>query len=169
VEEQGVDRDYAPVGDWTAELRSRLDQLLEEYRTSLHASLDGLTEEEARLRLVPSKTTLLGLVKHVTYVEGVWFDQAIGGRTFKEIGIARTPDRSFTLHRSDTIASVREAHRERCETSRRTMAEFCLDAVVDGRSELPVWALHLQVLRELAQHAGNADILREQVLALRSG
>ena len=40
----------------------------------MHDSLDALTEEEARLRLVPSKTTLLGLVKHVTYVEGVWFD-----------------------------------------------------------------------------------------------
>jgi hypothetical protein len=31
----------------------------------LHHSLDGLTEAEAR-RLVPSRTTLLGLVKHVT-------------------------------------------------------------------------------------------------------
>ena len=30
-----------------------------------------------------------------------------------------------------------------------------------------VWALQLQVLRELAQHAGHADILREQVLARR--
>jgi len=28
-----------------------------------------------------------------------------------------------------------------------------------------VWALYLQVVRELAQHAGHADILREQVLA----
>jgi len=33
------------------------------------------------MQLVPSKTTLLGLLKHVTYVEGVWFDQAVTGRT----------------------------------------------------------------------------------------
>ncbi|MGI8763210.1 MAG: DUF664 domain-containing protein [Ilumatobacteraceae bacterium] len=65
---------------WTTDLRRRLDELLDEYRASLHDSLDGLTEDEARLRLVPSKTTLLGLLKHVTYVEGVWFDQAISGR-----------------------------------------------------------------------------------------
>jgi hypothetical protein len=32
-----------------------------------------------------------------------------------------------------------------------------------------VWALYLQVLRELAQHCGHADILREQVLARRDG
>jgi hypothetical protein len=36
--------------------------------------------------------------------------------------------------------------------------------VVDGRGQRPVWALQLQVLRELAQHAGHADILREQIL-----
>ena len=63
-----------PSDSWTTDLRPRLDELLDEYRASLHDALDGLTEEEARLRLVPSKTTLLGLVKHVTYVEGVWFE-----------------------------------------------------------------------------------------------
>lgn len=154
--------------DWTTELRARLDELLDEYRASLHDSLDGLTEDEARLRLVPSQTTLLGLLKHVTYVEGVWFDQAITGRSYAEIGIADNPDRSFTLAEADSIASVREAHRNRCEASRRTMGALAPDATVDGRGNRSVWALQLQVLRELAQHAGHADILREQVLARRS-
>ena len=153
--------------DWTTELRTRLGELLDEYRASLHDTLEGLTEEEARLRLLPSKTTLLGILKHVTFVEGVWFDQAITGRPYAKIGIPSTPDRSFTLTSTDTIASVQEAHRARCESSRRTMAELPLDNVVDGRGERPVWALQLQVLRELAQHAGHADILREQILARR--
>jgi hypothetical protein len=116
---------------------------------------------------LPSKTTLLGLLKHVTYVEGVWFDQAINGRSYAEIGIARTPDRSFTVKDADTIASIQKAHQSRCEVSRRTMAGLTLDAIVDGRGDRPIWALQLQVLRELAQHAGHADILREQVLARR--
>ncbi len=152
---------------WTVELGERLDELIDGYRSALHNCLDGLTEDEARLRLVPSKTTLLGLVKHVTFVEGVWFDQAVSGRSYAEIGIASTVDGSFSLRRSDTIASVQDAHRRRCEASRRTMAELELDARVDGRGDRPVWALQLQVLRELAQHAGHADILREQVLARR--
>ena len=117
---------------------------------------------------MPSKTTLLGLLKHVTYVEGVWFDQAVTGRSCQEIGIANTPDRSFTLDASDTIASVRAAHESRCAASRSTMLEMALDDVVDGRGEHSVWALYLQVLRELAQHAGHADILREQLLAGRT-
>lgn len=146
-------------------MRKRVEELLDSYRNSLRASLDGLSEQEAREHLVPSKTTLLGLVKHVTYVEGVWFDQAVTARTAKQIGIPASPDRSFTLNKSDTINSILAAHRERCETSRATMSSLALDDVVDGRGGHAVWALYLQVLRELAQHSGHADILREQILS----
>lgn len=121
------------------------------------------------MQLVPSKTTLLGLLKHVTYVEGVWFDQAVTGRTYRQIGIASTPDLSFTLTASDSIESVREAHGRRCDASRSAMATLKLDDAVNGRGERAVWALYLQVLRELAQHTGHADILREQVLAEPTG
>ena len=152
---------------WTADLRVRLDELIDGYRATLHDASDDLSEQEARCRLVPSKTTLLGLLKHVTYVEGVWFDQAVTGRSYAEIGIPTTPDRSFSLTKSDTIASVQAAHRQRCELSRQTMAALSLDDVVDGRGHRLVWTLHLQVLRELAQHAGHADILREQILDRR--
>jgi hypothetical protein len=152
---------------WTDDLRGRIEELLDEYRAGLRSTLDGLTEDEARARLVPSKTTLLGLLKHVTYVEGVWFDQAVHGGTSRDVGIPSSPDRSFTLSRTDTIASVLAAHAERVERSRRTMADLPLDATVTGRGERTVWALHVQVLRELAHHTGHADILREQILARR--
>jgi hypothetical protein len=153
---------------WAADLVNRIDELIEEYREALHGALDDLSDEEARMRLVPSRTTLLGLIKHVTFVEGVWFDQAVTGRSLAEIGIATTPDRSFSLAKSDTVASVLEDYRRRCETSRETMAELAPDDVVHGRGTRLVWALRLQVLRELAQHAGHADILREQILARRT-
>ena len=48
------------------------------------------------------------------------------------------------------------------------MTTLAPDDVVDGRGRRSVWALQLQVLRELAQHAGHADILREQILARRA-
>ncbi|MGY6500977.1 MAG: DinB family protein [Acidimicrobiales bacterium] len=156
-----------PPPPWTEDLRQRLDELIDEYRAALHDSLDDLTEEEARRSLVPSRTTLLGLVKHVTFVEGVWFDQAVTGRSYSDIGIPSTVDASFTLSETDTVASVQAAHRERCEASRRALADLRSDDVVDGRGSRAVWALLLQVLRELAHHAGHADILREQVLANR--
>jgi Protein of unknown function (DUF664) len=154
--------------EWFDEQRQRVEELIDGYRAALHDSLNDLTEEEARRRLVPSKTTLLGLVKHASFVEGVWFDQAVTGRSYEEIGVARTVDGSFALRRSDTIASVQEAYRRRWEASRTNLGARRSDEIVDGRGERPVWALYLQVLRELAQHAGHADILREQILASRS-
>lgn len=153
--------------DWTDDHRQRVDELIDEFREGLHDSLNDLTEDEARRRLVPSKTTLLSLVKHATFVEGVWFDQAVTGRSPADIGIATTVDGSFTLRTTDSIATVQAAYRARWETSRENLASLASDDIVDGRGERPVWALHLQVLRELAQHAGHADILREQILASR--
>lgn len=152
---------------WTDDLRERLEELLDEYRQTLLGSLDGLSETEARLHLVPSKTTLLGLVKHATYVEAVWFDQALTGRSYADIGIAATPDRSFALTKADTVASICATYEARADASRQAASQLHLSVVVDGRGERPVWALYLQVLRELAHHAGHADILREQVLARR--
>jgi hypothetical protein len=154
-------------GGWVDEQHQRVNELIDEYRVALHDSLNGLTEEEARRRLVPSKTTMLGLVKHASFVEGVWFDQAITGRSSADIGIAATVDGSFTLRPTDTIASIQADYRERWATSRRTVDGRSLEEVVDGRGARPVWALKLQVLRELAHHAGHADILREQIIASR--
>lgn len=153
-----------------APIREQLEGLLDQHRSMLHDSLDGLTEDEARARLVPSKTTLLSLVKHATFVERVWFDHAITGRTRAEIGIAETVDQSFELEQTDTIASVQEAHRWACSASRVAVATLGLDDVVPGNRGCPQplrW-IYLHTLRELAQHCGHADILRELLLARRS-
>ncbi|MBM9465847.1 DinB family protein [Nakamurella leprariae] len=161
--------DPAATPTWTVDLRTRFDDLLDEYRQALQDALADLTEDEARARLVPSRTTLLGLVKHVTYVEAVWFDHAITGRSLREIGVGSTPDSSFVLAEDDTIASVTQAHRRTWARSRAQLAPLQLgDVVHGGKGERTVWALVVQVLRELAQHAGHADILREQVLAARA-
>ena len=149
-----------------APLRNQLDAFVEDHRALLLECLDGLTEEQARRRLVPSRTTLLGLVKHATFVEKVWFDEAVTCRSRAEIGIPATPHESFLLTEADTVASVQRAHERACEDSRRATAPLGLDDVVRGnrRGPLPLRWVYLHMLRELAQHCGHADILREQIL-----
>ncbi len=146
--------------------RAQFEAFLDEHRSGLNRCLDGLTEEQARQSLVPSLTTLLGLVKHATYVEQVWFDEAVTGRSRAEIGIPAVSAESFVLHDDDTIATVRQAHRAACESSRRATSSLGLDDKVYGywRGPLPLRWVYLHVLRELAQHCGHADILREQIL-----
>ncbi|MEV0130373.1 DinB family protein [Dactylosporangium sp. NPDC050688] len=153
--------------NYAAPMRVQLEAFIDEHRAALAASLDGLTEEQARRSLVPSRTTLLGLVKHATFVEQVWFDEAVTGRSRAHIGIPATPDESFVLTAEDTIASVRRAYRDACDASRRATAPLGLDDLLPGnrRGALPLRWVYLHVLRELAQHCGHADILREQVLS----
>jgi hypothetical protein len=145
--------------------RVQFEAFIDEHRLALNRCLDGLTEEQARRSLVASKTTLLGLVKHATFVEQVWFDEAITCRSRAEIGIPATPDESFILQDDDTIAAVQRAHREACESARRATASLGLDDTLHGnrRGPLPLRWVYLHVLRELAQHCGHADILREQL------
>ncbi|PRX50853.1 uncharacterized protein DUF664 [Prauserella shujinwangii] len=148
-------------------IRAQFEAFLDAHRSALHSCLDGLSEEQVRRSLVPSRTTLLGLVKHAAFVEKVWFDEALTCRSRAEIGIPATPDESFVLDEDDTIATVRRAHREACEASRRATASLGLDDLVHGnrRGPLPLRWVYLHVLRELAQHCGHADILREQLLS----
>jgi Protein of unknown function (DUF664) len=113
--------------------RAQFEAFLDEHRRALRDCLEGLTEEQVRRSLVPSRTTLLGLVKHATFVEKVWFDEAVTCRSRAEIDIPATPDESFVLRGN-------------------------------RRGPLPLRWVYLQVLRELAEHCGHADILREQVL-----
>jgi hypothetical protein len=146
-------------------LKVQFETFIDQHRWQLEHSLTGLTEEQARRSLVSSRTTLLGLVKHATFVEGVWFDEALTHRSRAEIGIAASPDESFALTDEDRIDSVRLAYQEACEASRQATAGMTLDDVLTGnrRGPLPLRWIYLHVLRELAQHCGHADILLEQI------
>jgi len=147
--------------------RTQLEAFVEECRGALESTLDGLTDEQARRRLVPSATTLLGLLKHVTWMQRLWFEECIGGRPRLDLGLVNSPEESFQLADDDTVTSVTAAYRQACATARAAAADLSLDAVVTGHRIGPCtlhW-VYLQVLRELAHHCGHADILREQILA----
>ncbi len=156
---------------FAASERVLLEVFVDEHREALRATLDGLTEDQARRSLVPSRTTLLGLLKHATFVEQVWFDEAVTCRSRAEIGIPATPDESFVLTDEDTVASVVVAHEAACAASRVAVADLGADDLLLGnrRGPLPLRWVLLHVVRELAQHCGHADILREQVLRENPG
>lgn len=154
---------------YTATFETQVLAFIDQHREMLAASLEGLTEDEVRRRLVPSRTTLLGLVKHAAFVERVWFQQARTGISRAILGIPESPDESFVLEETDSISSVVEDFKNACVESREAMVGVTAETVWTGnrRGPLPVQWILLHVLRELAQHCGHADILREQILAAR--
>ncbi len=154
---------------YAADFETQIVAFIDQHRAMLVASLEGLTEEEAHRRLVPSKTTLLGLLKHAIFVERVWFQEARTGMSRADLGIGDSPDESFDLEDSDTIESVAREYLETCQASREAVAGVSASTVWYGnrRGPLTVRWIQLHVLRELAQHCGHAEILREQILAAR--
>lgn len=132
--------------------------------------LDGLDEDAARARLVPSLTTPLGLVKHATVVEQVWFGSRVAGVPRAELGIPDTVDASFVVAPEDTVASVRAAYVEACARSREIAGEHDLDETFDwyGRPVSLRYVL-VHLVAELARHAGHGDILVEQLRAGATG
>ncbi|OYN94628.1 putative damage-inducible protein DinB [Propionibacteriaceae bacterium ES.041] len=152
----------------TADERASLIGFVEDQRLQIERLAGDLSEDEARASLVPSLTTVLGLLKHATFVEKVWFETRIEGRTRAEAGLPESVDESFTLSDADTLAGALADFRTACERSRRILAEVDLDDTVSARmGEVSVRWILLHLIREYARHAGHADILREQLRSRR--
>jgi uncharacterized damage-inducible protein DinB len=150
-----------------ADERTQLEQFLDSNRDELVEAVEGLSEEQARRRLVPSLTTPLGLLKHVTWAEQVWFHVGLAGRTREELGIPYENDPSWAVSDDDTVAGVIAEYRRVCAEARALAAPYALDDLVlhNRRGPLTLRWLYVHMIEEIARHAGHADILREQILA----
>lgn len=153
----------------SAPIHEQLPVFIDDHRASLLACLEGMSEDEARRSLVPSRTTLLSLVKHAIFVETVWFGEAVTGRSRTDYGLPQDSRDSFLLTSEDTVETISDEYRSAVERSHRAVAGMTLDSVLTGHHSgpLPLRWVYLHVLREIAQHCGHAEILREQILAAR--
>ena len=146
--------------------RETLEEFLDYHRSALSGKLRGLSEEDARRRLVPSATTMLGLVSHAAAVERNWFQHYLGGKPREEItGNARGDDPSWDVGAGQTIAGVIAEFDSACATSRQIAAGFTLDQTVprDQLGQVSLRWIYVHIIREHARHLGHADILREQI------
>lgn len=146
--------------------REYLDKFLDVQRDALIDAVSGLTDEQARTKLVTSLTTPISLVKHCAAAERSWFQRTISGwGPEKFTGYARGDDASFEVPADQTLAQVIDEFRQACAISRELGASHDLD------EEFAHWRLgdvsmrfiYLHMIRELARHAGHADILVEQL------
>lgn len=149
--------------------REGLETFLDYLRDAVVRKARGVSEEDARRRLVPSVTTLGGLVKHLAWVEHTWFAERLA-QTPKELlptppWTKDDPDADFRLEPGETVDGVIEMYLQRCAESREIAARYQLDDTFPGRNanQISLRWLYLHMIEETGRHAGHADILREQI------
>lgn len=157
VDDRTMDHHHQDAG---LSLRQDLDRRIEQHRRLILSSLDGLSEQQARATPVAGRPSLLGVVRHTAYVEGVWFGEAITGRPRAELGLPVATANSWKTRKADSIASVTELCERISAHSRSNLADLDLDDVVTGRGPRSVLSLYTHVLVELAWNTGQLDILR---------
>jgi hypothetical protein len=142
--------------------REVLEGFLELCRGAVARKLAGVAELDARRSLVPSRTTLLGLVKHLAAVEREWFGMVLGGRSPDQLGIPA--DDGWGPGPHDTVEGVLEDYRRACAESRAVAGRFDLEETVvrPPLGSVSVRWIYVHMIEETARHAGHADILREQ-------
>ena len=137
------------TGDDEADvLRGFLDYL----RDSLARKVAGAPEPQAREAAVPSGTSLLGLLTHVTAVEESMF---LG------VTVASWP-KTFRPKAGESVDDVVSRYRDVV-----ARANVVLDGYDDLGTRLPKgpsvrWAL-THMIEETGRHAGHADIIRELI------
>lgn len=140
----------------TAGEREMLEAFLDFYRDVLVHKVRGISEEEARRRLVGSLTTLAGLVRHLTTVERNWFHRLSGESP-------DLPESSWDLADGGTLDGLLQEYDRACEVSRQAAAGLTLDDVLPhpDAGEVSLRWIYIHMIEETARHTGHADILRE--------
>ena len=147
--------------------KETLAAFMDYQRASVFLKVQGLDKEQATRRLVPSLTTILGVVKHLAYVEAWWFQDIFAGRAVEYPWTDEDPDAEFRIGDDETVESVMGLYAQMTEESRAIAAAASLDDVstrVHPRREASFslrWIV-LHMIEETARHLGHMDILREQ-------
>ena len=145
-------------GDEKTSLRASLDR----HRDAVLWKLEGLDEEQARRPLVPSGTSLLGLVKHLAGVEYQWFCHTYGVPTEP---LETDPVADTTPSAGESIGDVVAFYRRACAAADAVLDERSLDDVGTAwfGKQVSLRRVLVVMVEETARHAGHMDVLRELV------
>jgi uncharacterized damage-inducible protein DinB len=154
--------------------KSVLRGYLQEARDAVVWKLDGLDERAARVPRTPTGNNLLGLLKHCLNVEAGYFGPTFG-REFpatEELVALEVfdddPQADWVARADETKDGLIDLYRRVWAFADETIEQLPLDAPGRvpwwraGRQDVTLQLIIVHVTYDLARHAGQADIMREQ-------
>ncbi|MEJ9077256.1 MULTISPECIES: DinB family protein [Gordonia] len=143
--------------------------LFDDESANFRIAVDGVTEEQARATPTVSALSIGGLLKHVTLTHEGWWKTITDADPNAEFDMAGAAH-AYELTDDETFAEWAEKYDAQYAS---TVAALKATSDLDALIPLPTapWApereyrsvrwIVLHMLRELAHHAGHADIIRE--------
>ena len=153
---------------FTGDERAMLQGWLDWHRNTLLGICAGLTADQLRTAAVePSPLTLLGLVRHMAYVERWWFRKNACGEELPELYVTEeNPDGEFDVTHADAEADFATFADEVAKAD-AAVAGMPLEATFRARSgkrgEMSLRWVYLHMIEEYARHNGHADLIRERI------
>jgi uncharacterized damage-inducible protein DinB len=152
-----------PGGPLAAPERVLLQAILDWHRATLLYKCAGLTGEQLAQRPIePSGLSLLGLIRHMTKVERIWFRQ----RFADEPVVSPFPGLDEDYNDLDPSRAAADYARLTEEFSRadEAAANASLDdTIMEDGEPMSLRMIYLHMLEEYARHLGHADLLRERI------
>ena len=146
----------------TGDEKALLSAFLDFQRDTLLWKVTGLTEEQLRKAWTPSGLSLLGLVKHLAYVEHNWFQGRFMGRALMTRPVD-DPDCDFRIEPAETADSIIALFSEKVAESKRIVQQAESVEVIAASPDRPhsLRRILVHMIEETARHNGHADLMRE--------
>lgn len=150
-----------------------LHHYLKATRDDLIWKLDGLSEREARLPRTPTGNNLLGVVKHCLNVEAGYLGSTFGREfpTPEELvpsdAFEKDPQADWYAREDESKDGLIDLYRRVAAFADQTIEQLPLDATGrvpwwSGGQDVTLHRIIVHVIYDIARHAGQADLMREQ-------
>lgn len=150
--------------------KADIARMLADQRKNFLYTVTGITDEQARERTTVSELTLGGLLNHVVSNERSWMKIIADRDETAEFDMSRMGT-EYVMGPDQTVAGLLAEFEQVAADTEAVLGSLNLDDQIP----LPTapWAPErawqsarftlLHILREIAQHAGHADIIRESL------
>jgi uncharacterized damage-inducible protein DinB len=144
--------------------REQLTAFLDYHRRTVLWKVEGLSDSDLRRTMTPSGLTLLGVIKHLAYVERSWFQDIFAGEDVSFPWTDEDPNADFRIEPAETTEDILTLYQAETERSRAIVAASSLDASAQRGKDKPLlrWIV-IHMIEETARHNGHIDLMREAI------